>query len=67
VNIPRLFIRQTIGFGGDQESIEDDQLTLAGKQDVSRLTLTLGKFSAKDIFDNNAYANDPRTQFMNWA
>jgi high affinity Mn2+ porin len=23
--------------------------------------------SAKDIFDNNAYANDPRTQFMNWG
>jgi len=23
--------------------------------------------SVKDIFDNNAYANDPRTQFMNWA
>jgi high affinity Mn2+ porin len=67
VNIPRLFIRQTIGFGGEQEDIEDAQLTLAGKQDVSRLTLTLGKFSAKDIFDNNAYANDPRTQFMNWA
>ena len=67
VNVPRLFIRQTIGFGGDQEDIEDDELTLAGKQDVSRLTLTLGKFSAKDIFDNNAYANDPRTQFMNWA
>ena len=21
----------------------------------------------KDIFDNNAYANDPRRQFMNWA
>jgi len=61
VNIPRLFIRQTIGFGGEQEDIEDAQLTLAGKQDVSRLTLTLGKFSAKDIFDNNAYANDPRT------
>ena len=20
-----------------------------------------------DIFDTNAYANDPRTQFMNWA
>jgi high affinity Mn2+ porin len=45
----------------------DDQLTLAGKQDISRLTLTLGRFSAKDIFDNNAYANDPRTQFMNWS
>jgi high affinity Mn2+ porin len=65
--ITRLFIRQTIGFGGEQETIEDDQLTLAGKQDISRLTFTLGRFSAKDIFDNNAYANDPRTQFMNWA
>ena len=67
VNIPRLFIRQVIGFGGEQENVEDDALDLAGKQDVSRLTLTLGKFSVKDVFDNNAYANDPRTQFMNWA
>jgi high affinity Mn2+ porin len=67
LNIPRLFIRQTIGLGGEQETVEDDQLHLAGKQDVSRITLTLGKMSAKDIFDNNAYANDPRTQFMNWG
>ncbi|HLZ54038.1 MAG TPA: carbohydrate porin [Verrucomicrobiae bacterium] len=66
-NIPRLFIRQAIGFGGEQEVVADDPLTLAGRQDVSRLTLTLGKMSAKDIFDNNAYANDPRTQFMNWG
>jgi high affinity Mn2+ porin len=65
--ITRLFIRQTIGFGGEQEDVADDEFTLAGKQDVSRLTFTLGRFSAKDIFDNNAYANDPRTQFMNWA
>jgi high affinity Mn2+ porin len=34
---------------------------------LSRITLILGKLSAKDIFDNNAYANDPRTQFMNWG
>ncbi|MGO9706433.1 MAG: carbohydrate porin [Limisphaerales bacterium] len=67
VDTARLFIRQTIGFGGEQESVKDDQLSLAGQQDVSRLTLTLGRMSAKDIFDNNAYANDPRTQFMSWA
>jgi high affinity Mn2+ porin len=67
VTFARLFIRQTIGLGGEQETVEDDQLHLAGKQDISRVTLTLGKVSAKDIFDNNAYANDPRTQFMNWA
>jgi high affinity Mn2+ porin len=65
--ITRLFIRQTIGLGGAQEDVPDDQFTLAGKQDISRITITLGRFSAKDIFDNNAYANDPRTQFMNWA
>ena len=67
VDFSRVFIRQTIGLGGEQETVEDDQLHLAGKHDISRLTLTLGKMSAKDIFDNNAYANDPRTQFMNWG
>jgi high affinity Mn2+ porin len=65
--IARLFIRQTIGFGGDQEDVADDELHLAGKQDVSRLTFTLGRMSAADIFDQNTYANTPRTQFMNWA
>lgn len=63
----RLFVRQTIGLGGDQEDVADDQLTLAGKRDVSRLTFTLGRFSATDIFDTNAYSNDARTQFMGWA
>jgi high affinity Mn2+ porin len=67
VNFTRVFIRQTIGLGGEQDEVEDDQFQLAGKRDVSRVTLTLGRMSAKDIFDNNAYANDSRTQFMNWA
>lgn len=66
-SIVRLFIRQTVGLGGEQEVVQDDDFDLAGKEDVSRLTFTLGRFSAKDIFDNNAYANDARTQFMNWG
>jgi high affinity Mn2+ porin len=65
--LARLFIRQTIGLGGEQEDVADGQLTLAGQQDVSRITITAGRFSATDIFDNNSYAGDPRTQFMNWA
>jgi high affinity Mn2+ porin len=64
--IARLFVRQTINLGGESETVEDDELDLAGKRDAARLTFTLGKISAKDIFDNNTYANDPRTQFMNW-
>jgi high affinity Mn2+ porin len=67
VNISRLFLRQTINLGGEQEELADGPLQLAGRADVSRITLTLGKFSAKDIFDNNTYANDPRTQFFSWA
>jgi high affinity Mn2+ porin len=66
-NFARLFIRQTIGLGGEQEDVPDGQLTLAGKQDISRLTFTIGRFSPLDICDYNTYANDPHTQFMNWA
>jgi high affinity Mn2+ porin len=65
--LARLFVRQTIGLGGEQEAVPDDPVTLAGKQDISRLTFTLGRFSPLDICDNNTYAQDPHTQFMNWA
>lgn len=65
--ISRLFIRQTIGLGGEREAVADDHFTLAGKQDVSWIAVTIGRFSPKDVFDNNAYANDPRTQFLSWA
>ena len=63
----RLFLRKTIGFGGPQEDVPDTQLTLAGKQDISRLTITAGRFAVIDVIDNNAYASDPHTQFQNWA
>ena len=62
-----LFVRQSFGFGGPQEDIAEGQLALAGKQDVSRLDLTVGRFAATNMFDNNAYAKDAHTQFLNWA
>ena len=65
--IARLFIRQTIDLGGKHEDVPDDDFTLAGQRDISRLTFTLGRFAAVDIFDTNAYAGDSRTQFMNWG
>jgi len=66
-SVARAYLRETIGFGGERESTEDAPSELKGAKDVRRLTLTIGHFGAKDIFDNNAYANDPRTQFMNWS
>ncbi len=67
VIFPRCFYRQTFGFGGEQEQLGSDELQLAQKADVSRLTLTVGKFSVGDLFDNNVYSHDPRGQFMNWT
>lgn len=67
VNLCRVFVRQTISLGGEQEKVGDDALHLAAWQDVKRVTITLGRMNVKDVFDNNAHADDPRTQFMNWA
>jgi high affinity Mn2+ porin len=63
----RLFLRQTFGLGGEQETIESDYGQMAGKPDISRLTFQVGKFAVHDMFDNNTYAADPRTQFQNWS
>jgi high affinity Mn2+ porin len=60
----RAYIHQTIGFGGGKVA---DESGLGGSRDVRNLTFTVGHLSAKDIFDNNAYANDGRSQFMNWV
>ncbi len=67
LHVHRAFFRQTLGFGGEQEKVSDDLNQFAGKRDVSRLTVTVGKFSVTDIFNDNAYSHDPRTTFMNWS
>ena len=64
-NVARLFVRQTFGLGGEQEQIDDDDNQLARPVDIARVTLTGGKFSASDVFDDNRYAHDARTQFLN--
>jgi high affinity Mn2+ porin len=63
----RAFIRETIGLGGEKEAADDAPFGLKGTKDVRNLTFTVGHLSAKDIFDTSAYANDSRSQFMNWA
>ena len=54
-NTARLFVRETLGLGGEQETIDDGQNQFGGKVDVSRLTFTVGRMSVTDIFDQNAY------------
>ncbi len=40
---------------------------MAGFVDKNRFVLTVGNFATLDVFDGNAYAKDPRTQFLNWS
>lgn len=66
-NLARLYLKQSFGFGGEQEQIKDDKNQLAGTIDLQRLTVIAGKFALNDFFDSNIYSHDPRTQFLNWA
>jgi len=66
-NMARAYLRQTFGFGGEQETVAGGYGQMAGKQDVSRLTLQVGRFAVHDLFDTNSYASDPRTDFLNWS
>ena len=65
--LQRLFLRQTWNQGGGQEKVDGDFNQMAGFVDKNRFVLTAGNFSTLDVFDDNAYAKDPRTQFMNWG
>lgn len=63
----RAFVRQTWGLGGGTEQVDADFNQLAGSVDKRRVVLTAGNFGVLDIFDQNEFGSDPRTQFMNWS
>jgi high affinity Mn2+ porin len=74
----RYFLRQIIGLSGDgkqddpdegsyNEVLESTQNQLSGKVSRDRLILTIGKFAAPDVFDDNVYAHDPTTGFLNFG
>ena len=66
VDVARAFVRQTFGLGGEQEIVEDGPNQLAGREDISRITITAGRFAVIDLFDSNSYSHDPRVDFLNW-
>jgi high affinity Mn2+ porin len=67
----RAYLRQTFSLGSKQtanlETVGDGQNQLAGYEPKEYLRFYLGKLSLADLFDNNAFSNSPRMQFMNWA
>jgi high affinity Mn2+ porin len=67
LRLPRAFFRYTFGLGGAEEKMEPGLNQLAGTRAADNLIFTVGKFSVVDIFDTNAYAHDPRSDFLNWS
>ena len=65
--LARLYISQDFGFGTEREKVESDSNQLAGDRPVTRYTITAGRFTVTDFFDDNTYTHDPRTQFMAWG
>lgn len=65
--MPRAFIRQVISLPGAVVPLENSANQFGGARAVNNVTLTVGKFSVTDIFDQNTYAHDPRADFLNWS
>jgi len=63
----RLYFQQIWGLSADTEHFDSGQNQLADDVAKKRVTFVMGKFSLTDFFDHNAYAADPRNQFLNWA
>jgi len=68
VYVARIFLRQHIFLDKDHfEEIGDGKNQVKERVSTTRLTLTAGKFSIGDFFDNSNVSHDPRSDFMNWA
>jgi len=65
--IARLYMTQDFGFGERREVTASDANQVAGSRPATRYSITVGRFTLTDFFDNNRYTHDPRSQFMAWG
>jgi high affinity Mn2+ porin len=65
--IARLYLSYDLGFGREKEHVESDLNQLAGERPMKRYTISIGRFTITDFFDDNNYTHDPRLQFMAWG
>ncbi len=63
----RFELQQVIELGGEWEQLGDQPNTIPGPQYKNNIILKIGKMPATDDFDDNRFAHDPRTEFLNWA
>ena len=64
--VARRYLQWTLPLGDATETVARGKDHLPGTQSARRLEVKLGKLAVNDDFDTNRYANDTRSQFMNW-
>ncbi len=64
--LARYYLRYFVPLGSETEKVERCMDQLPGEQPVSRLEIKFGRLALTDDFDQNRYANNNRTQFMNY-
>ena len=67
IYLARLFMQQLFPLSKQTKYVEADLNQLAGYIPEKYISVSFGKTSLSDYFDNNSYSHDPRTQFMSWA
>lgn len=66
--IARAYLQQNIPLGNTAyEDVAEDANQVKDKVPATRITISAGKFSIADFYDDNAYSKDPRSQFFNWS
>ncbi|MBF0457878.1 MAG: carbohydrate porin [Nitrospirae bacterium] len=65
--VARAYFRYIVPLDDETEKVERAIDQLPGNEYVKRVEIKAGKMSPSDDFDMNRYANNTRTQFMNYA
>jgi high affinity Mn2+ porin len=65
--IARAFVTQKFALNNNTVWQADGMNKIGAYQPEKYISITAGKFSLADYFDNNKYSHDPRTQFLNWS
>ncbi len=64
--VARLYLRYYLPLSSETEKVERGMDQLPGDQPVARWEVKVGKLTLTDDFDLNRYANNNRTQFLNY-
>jgi high affinity Mn2+ porin len=67
LRLHQAFFRQEIDLGGNSDPVDPAANQLGMTETADNIVITAGKFPAPSVFDTNAFAHDPSSDFLNWV